>query len=111
MCNEFDANGYMTPFHPEAFTDMVMREPSLGNPQRCLKCLGYGGWALRLNAYPVYGGGHDHFRASCDNCNGRGWTKVTDHVHNWRIFEIEGRCLRRYTCSICGITQTVDSSD
>ena len=113
----------------DAFVDFPGKQPKDHLPnygmsdhtEECTKCKGYGGWNLRLNAYPL----HDkentpdnrhkfsHFRASCDHCNGYGYVKPEDatHVHQWVFVRNEGNCLNRNECEVCKKQWLIDSSD
>lgn len=112
---------YLTPEHPDAFVDHVLREPSGDLTKLCPTCKGYGGWNLRLNAYPL----HDredtaenrhkfsHFRASCSHCNGWGYVHQTENCpgHEWKHVRNTGNCLNLYRCTVCGKEWEIDSSD
>lgn len=119
MCTQ-----YLRPTDKDAFLDF----PGKKSPQleynltfECPKCTGYGGWNLRLNAYPL---GryvdtpenrhlYSHFRASCNNCNGWGYVTPTqgEHIHHWVRLKNVGRCLNLWQCETCGEQEVVDSSD
>jgi hypothetical protein len=116
------AEQYMTPEHPDAFTDMDvhgspdMRFTDMPGPWvRCPKCKGHGGWNLLLNQYPSDIPAHRHFRAACMQCNGWGWVKQ-DSVDATCIHDLKevptGRMFdHRYVCTKgCGKDFTVDSS-
>ena len=104
---------YMTPQHPDAFLDHeVLPQPRWGD-FKCHKCKGHGGWNLALNQYREVNNDPKtkHFRASCSDCNGWGWTPTeVTHEHVW-ISEQIGMSLRRETCNLCGKTILIDSSD
>jgi len=68
---------YMQYDHPLAFEGMEKRSqssmPEYMSPSvECLRCKGYGGWHLKLNAY----GAGKHFDSSCSQCNGWGYVKA-----------------------------------
>ena len=104
---------YMTPHHPDAFLDHVVLEQPKWGKFKCFKCQGYGGWNLALNQYREWNNDPKtrHFRASCPDCSGYGWTEEkVEHEHIWKEENI-GKCLHKWTCTLCGKTQLVDSSD
>ena len=104
---------YMTPHHPDAFLDHEVLEQPKWAKFKCFKCHGYGGWNLALNQYKEQNNDPKtrHFRATCPDCNGWGWTaEKVEHEHKWVSKDI-GKCLRRETCVICGKEVVVDSSD
>lgn len=121
---------YMDRNHPDAHLDFPPltkneREEAIhpiepGHVQ-CPKCKGYGGWNLRLNAYPLRGQKdtpenrhrYSHFQAGCNQCNGWGFVNKDDAscIHEWGNPINVGKCLNTYTCSKCGKKNTVDSSD
>ena len=111
--NKKDREGFMTPDHPDAFLDLLpMPNPYKNTPaQKCIKCHGYGQWDLALNQYTNKQGYNRHFRAFCGNCNGYGWTRPEDHVHDWKFDQQLGRYCTRYVCRICNKPSLVDSSD
>lgn len=79
-----------------------------GLAHECRKCRGFGGWILTPNAY----GEGRHFKASCMDCNGWGYTEApADHPHEWDNGKTVGNCLHTYTCKVCGLATTLDSSD
>lgn len=105
------ASDYMTPDHPDAFKDHEKLPKQPWADQECLQCRGYGGWNLKLNQYMKHKPPICHFRASCSNCNGWGWTTICDHIHIWGNHKNIGRCLHEYHCTVCGERKVVDSSD
>lgn len=121
MTELYDAGGYMTPDHPDAFLDHPMKEPGFYK-NVCPRCKGHGGWNLRANAYPLHGRpdtpenrhAFSHFRCSCNHCNGWGYvddkTAATCQGHHWVYVENLGRCYNRYKCEHCGAVNDVDSS-
>jgi hypothetical protein len=129
---------FLTPEDPDAFLNMTKKDlpeiefPSLakeGCTAECPKCHGFGGWHLRVNAYPKYEGdklvGYNHFDAHCGQCNGWGYVKPgrdTECVHDWvevgakEASELGvahyGNCYHVYKCGKgCGATCAHDSSD
>jgi len=118
-------NVYLDTTDKDAFVDFPGKlRPSSAYPSRsseCPKCKGYGGWNLKLNAYPLHNlednaeNRHkfSHFRQGCYHCSGWGWVREEDanHVHDWDFVSNLGNCLNLYECNICGKTWQVDSSD
>lgn len=116
---------YLTPTSPEAFVDFTKHElPVKHHPDwtvECPQCKGYGGWNLRLNAYPLRDmpdtaenrHRYSHFRAACSHCYGWGYVAPADadHVHDWQHVRNLGNCLNLYKCSVCNKLREVDSSD
>lgn len=116
---------YIEPTDADAFVDFPGKKNLCDFlPQcncECPKCQGYGGWNLKLNAYPLHGKTNttenrhnfSHFRASCDHCQGYGYVKPEDasHIHKWEFVKNVGNCLNEYTCKQCNQTWIVDSSD
>lgn len=106
---------YLTYKDDAAFIGLEKKTPQpvsywhkVGLNHECPKCRGYGGWIIQPNQY----GDGRHFMASCNDCNGWGYTDTpADHPHEWDSGLNVGNCLNRYTCTVCGITSTVDSSD
>lgn len=104
---------YLTHESPDAFVDMTKRKPENDAHVECPKCLGYGGWHLRLNAR----GPGQHFNAGCMNCHGWGWVAKDSPdakcVHDYKEARNVGRCLNVWKCqrAECGHEITVDSSD
>jgi len=106
------SHGYMTPLHPDAFRDHTKKEMTgTYHTQECLQCHGYGGWNLKLCQYVRQVPPRNHFRASCNNCDGWGYTTQEDHIHQYGIGAETGKCLRQYTCTICGNIRTIDSKE
>lgn len=115
------------------FTDMAVKvRPDLrtdgarlpGTFVRCPKCKGYGGWNLRLNAFPpVYAQCTSeppipgHFQASCGQCWGWGWVEAASAdvgcVHSFTEIAPDQpwRCWHTIRCTQCGRTRSYDSSD
>lgn len=117
-------NKYLEPNDPDAFVDFpgIMLKPDhMPNSCECPKCMGYGGWNLKINAYPLHfredtsENRHkfSHFRQCCYHCYGWGWVNEEDanHVHDWQFKENLGNCLNLHECSICGKQWQIDSSD
>lgn len=106
---------YLKPTDSNAFQDLRKLDsyPELGYTHECPTCKGHGYWNLRLNAYPRYENPADrHFKSMCGTCNGYGYTESPNPcAHDWANRETIGRCLHRATCSKCGMTTIVDSSD
>lgn len=66
----------------ETYRDIPVREKPKYYPdwtQMCPTCEGHGNFNITLDAY----GAGRHFRGCCSNCNGWGWIKPCDHVHEW----------------------------
>lgn len=130
------ATKYLTADDPEAFIDYPkMAQPlehHLHCAVQCPACHGYGGWNLRLNAYPLHQHGDtpenrhnfSHFRASCSQCSGSGWTTpenatcIHDYARKLTFAQCRergiyhaGRCWHVYECTKCGATTSQDSSD
>ena len=123
---------YLTPEHPDAFVDMFKHKPQHEFKHECPKCKGHGGWNLMLNAYglpPGYENNitnrhkYSHFRAHCAQCNGWGYTILSEtciHVFDRELNPDEcrmrdishfGRCWHVVECSKCGKVNAYDSSD
>jgi len=115
---------YLEPTNPEAFIDYPGKQSKpdyIPNSCECPKCKGYGGWNLKLNAYPLHFKEdtpqnrhlYSHFRAGCSHCFGWGWVREedADHVHDWQFVHNIQNCLNLYDCSICGKQIEIDSSD
>lgn len=115
---------YLEPTDPDAFLDFPSKKeakPNYGYTEECPKCMGYGGWNLRVNAYPLHHREdnaenrhkHSHFKQSCYHCVGWGFVRPedADHVHDWHHVKVLGNCLNLYECSVCNKKWQVDSSD
>src|SRR5271157_1513750 len=114
---------FFEPSDPEAFVDfppMPTKKNWMGDWVVCPKCFGHGGWNLSLNNYPLCGENtaenwhkYCHFRASCSQCNGYGWTSRENAacIHEWLFYRNTGRCLNEQKCSKCGTIVEWDSSD
>jgi len=114
---------YLEPTDPNAFLDFPLRKPKpeYGYIEECPKCMGHGGWNLKLNAYPLHQyedipenrHRYSHFRAGCFHCWGWGFVRPedADHVHDWQHVKVLGNCLDLYECSVCNKQWQVDSSD
>ena len=119
-------------FLPDAtdFTDMEVKvRPDLrtdgaqraGDFTPCPLCRGYGGWNLRLNAYPAHPGQaprtpeQRHFRALCRQCWGWGWVEAKDAtcIHAFREVKPDQpfRCWHMIRCTACGETRSYSSDD
>lgn len=122
----------MTTYLPDAtdFTDMAVKDRPdtrfagmLGPWVPCPKCHGYGGWNLKLHAYPpVYVQCtseppiRQHFQAACGQCWGWGWVTPgpdADCVHTYQEIAPDQpwRCWHTIQCTACGRTRSYDSSD
>ena len=104
-------SNHLKPGDEGAFQDWEKQSQPNWAAQQCLRCWGYGGWNLQLNQYPNQE--HErlrHFRAHCANCNGWGWTRAEDHIHNWLPHEQQTIHLHTEKCSICQRIQQIDSS-
>ncbi len=77
----------------------------------CPQCKGHGGCILTRDAY----GKGKHFRGHCSNCDGWGYVRAGSPdalcCHDYSSEKNIGRCLHEWTCSKCGHTKVVDSSD
>jgi len=116
---------YLERTDPDALVDYPPADPAkaaeIGMTELCPKCKGYGGWNLKLNAYPLHQyedppeNRHkfSHFRAGCDHCIGWGYVRPedADHIHEWKRVGSLGNCLHLDKCKICGKQWQVDSSD
>jgi hypothetical protein len=115
---------FLTPNDPDAFLDHPRQEPTRPwAPIECPRCSGYGGWNLKINAYPMRNIEdtpmnrhlYSHFRTTCNHCNGYGYIsqELANRCpgHEWEFVENRGRCLNRYQCQHCGQINDVDSSD
>lgn len=113
--------GYLDPSHADAFVDFPekLAKPDVRpDAAECPVCKGYGGWNLKLNAYPL----HDyedtpanrhryaHFLASCSQCQGYGWT--TDLACSHRFEQVGSVAMFQHInrCAKCGVEQVWDSS-
>ena len=117
-------NKYLESTDELAFVDFPSKkepQPEQGLTEVCPKCMGYGGWNLKLNACPLHfhedtpenRHNFSHFRQSCYHCSGWGWVREEDanHVHDWKFVENLGNCLNLHECSICGKKWQIGSSD
>ena len=114
---------YLTPEDADAFLDREPLVPPtwLTDHVVCPRCRGYGGWNLAINQYSLHGREdtaenrvrYSHFGCMCNHCNGAGYVDkwVTCPGHEWKIQKNLGRCYNRYVCTVCSVTQDVDSSD
>lgn len=116
------AREYLNPSDPGAFQDHEKLPNRMGKDWvECPTCKGHGGWNLKLNQYYIpYGYDQDdpvnqkmkHFRCGCSTCSGWGWVHKNNQCeHEWYQSKNLGRCYNEYTCSKCGRTKNVDSSD
>lgn len=108
---------YLKPTDPMAFKGLTKKLPAEDRMHECLECHGFGGWILQQNTY----GPGQHFKASCSNCNGWGYTKEKeDHIHDFKELTQAtcrergiahfGMCYHVHECAICGRIRAVDSS-
>lgn len=122
VMNKDYINPYMEPGDPGCWDDFpcVMKKPDhLLDSKICPKCQGHGGWNLKLNAYPLHHYPdtmenrhlYSHFRASCNQCNGYGWTTDLDCIHSMTFVENVGNCLNKWSCTKCDHHVVYDSSD
>jgi hypothetical protein len=113
---------YLSPTDPGAFLDHEKLKPAHGMTKECPRCLGHGGWNLRLNAYKMPPGKaftpanrklYVHFNASCDHCNGWGYVhpNVTCPGHQWVEIKTIANCLHLMECKVCKAQWEMDSSD
>ncbi len=111
---------YLKPTDPDAFLDFPGKLPVEAGRKECPKCQGYGGWNLKVFAYPLHQ--HEntqenrhnfcHFRSGCSNCNS--WGSVPESqtcVHEWKETGRVGHCLHLWVCELCKQSRLVDSSD
>jgi hypothetical protein len=98
----------LKPPDPRAFEGLLKKEPHGARNIECFLCHGFGYWIDTPNAY----GPGKHFLIECSDCRGAGyvWDKV-DHVHNWKHVRKISNCYNKYTCTICGQVQDIDSGD
>lgn len=115
---------YLTPQSPDAFLDFPgKKSPDVkyNLTKICPVCTGYGGWNLKINAYPLHQyentpenrHNYSHFRAMCSHCYGHGYVEEKENCdgHNWVFSKNLGKCYNQYKCSKCGKINNVDSSD
>ena len=115
---------YLKPTDKDAFLDFPKRHLKLLDGEKaCPLCYGYGGWNLRINAYPLRSYKntrknrhlHCHFRQICYHCHGHGKVPILQKCdgHNWQFLKNHPtwRCYTYYKCSKCGEIWEVDSSD
>lgn len=115
---------FMKPDDPNAHLDFpgIHDKPEFApDDVLCPVCKGYGGWNLSLNSYKLHNREdtpenrhrYSHFRASCSQCNGWGWTTAENAkcIHSMKHFKNTGRCLNQYKCEKCGKIEEIDSSD
>jgi hypothetical protein len=122
-------SNYLKPGDEGCFQDMEIKplpklrwEDMIDYTTPCPVCKGYGGWNLKLNAYPN-NPTNPHFRQHCPQCNGWGYVKKgsTDETcvpHEMK--EVAGsslnpprpqwNCYHYYVCQKCGKIEEVDSS-
>lgn len=118
---ELMSQTFMNETHAEAFTDFPEKPecpPHMPDASECPRCQGHGGWNLRLNAYPLHGLAdtpanrhrNSHFRASCPQCNGYGWTYDTECIHDF--VRVGSVAMHQHIdkCQKCGLEQVCDSS-
>jgi hypothetical protein len=116
---------FLEPTDKDAFLDFPLKEKPVYKHMEhyvaCPKCLGHGGWNYIINAYRLWDKEdtaenrhkHAHFRASCGQCNGWGWTDPdnTKCLHEYKWDRNTGRCLNVHKCTKCGKEVEYDSSD
>lgn len=107
---------YLDPTHPDAFLDLVKKEPYVqwNWTRECPTCKGHGMWNLKINSYPRHANPADrHFKQDCGTCYGYGYVSADKPVceHDWGHRETIGKCLHRVICSKCGQSQQIDSGD
>ena len=111
---------FLTIDHPDAFVDFPEPQPTPKGRHTCPYCKGHGEYNLQLNAYRLHSRENTpenrhrfaHFRGACQACYGRGHTyEPVTCLHQWKPVATVGRCLTKYECTTCGVTNVVDSSD
>jgi hypothetical protein len=115
------AKVYLDEGHPDAFVDFpakAERPAHLPGAVECPRCKGHGGWNLELNCYPLHG--HEstpenrhryaHFRASCAQCQGHGWTNDVACIHDFHPAGSVAMFQHVHRCQKCGVEQVWDSS-
>lgn len=108
---------YIDETHPDAFKDFPYRNIPVGT-KVCNRCKGFGGWNLKLNAYPLRERKntpsnrhfYSHFRASCSSCFGHGSIAPEQECSN-PVEYIGHDYDANWNCRQCGIHTDVDSSD
>ena len=76
--------------------------------QECPSCQGHGYYNLTIHAY----GFGQHFKRMCGACWSWGYIEPGACAHVWDGPSRNiGRCLHEWSCSKCGMTREVDSSD
>ncbi len=117
----FDTMPFMSETDPDAHVDFPEKPISPNytpNAQECPRCKGHGGWNLRLNAYPLHSledtaanrHRYAHFRASCPQCNGYGWTDDLACIHDYERAESIAMFQHVEQCRKCGTSRLLDSS-
>ena len=108
---------YLDETSPDAFKDFPYRNIPVGT-KVCDRCKGFGGWNLRLNAYPLHSRKntpinrhlYSHFRASCNSCWGHGY--ITPDQECPKPVQYIGHVYGDgWKCKQCGKKTSVDSSD
>lgn len=115
---------YLEPTDEGAFMDFPApreKPAHMADSVLCPKCHGHGGWNLKLNAYPLHSYAdtpenrhrYSHFRASCSQCNGWGWTEAdnVDCIHDYAPHRTLAAYTHESKCTKCGHTVVYDSSD
>jgi len=114
-------NQYMEVSSPDAFKDFppkLEKPPHLPTSEECPVCKGHGGWNLQLNAYSLHSLAdtaenrhrYAHFRSSCSQCMGYGWTTELTCIHDYQKEEQLEMFQQLYRCSKCDSYQVWDSS-
>ena len=112
---------YLNPTDPGAFDDYpkTAKASHLGNDYvECPNCQGHGGWNLALNSYPLHSmpdtaenrHRYSHFRASCSQCHGFGYTNDLDCIHEFSRTRSVGNCMNEYVCKKCNCSRVYDTS-
>lgn len=100
------------PNDPRRYLDIPKREvPTKHYPsytQECPDCQGHGYYNITIHAY----GFGQHFKGMCGACWSWGYIAPGACPHKWDGPSRNiGRCLHEWSCSRCGATRQVDSSD
>lgn len=113
---------YLKPTDQGAFDDYpkMTKASFLGDDYvECPNCQGHGGWNLKLNSYPLHSmpntpenrHRYSHFRASCSQCHGYGYTNDLACMHEFKYKRTVGNCMNEYICNKCKVPRVYDSSD
>lgn len=97
---------------PRRYLDIPKRQPPTKEypsyTQECPECDGHGHYNITVHAY----GQGKHFQGMCGACWSWGYIAPGTCAHSWDGPSRNiGRCLHEWSCSKCGTTRIVDSSD